>query len=193
MNFFAYIRLQVHRIAWITPLLDWALERSPRYDPSTYVSATSCPSPSASYSPIGKAPDEIVQHIAAIWILSDSDKEDSVHWNLASDGCFSVSSAYHSQFSPLRPSPYSWDFVWKLPCTAKQHLFLWRLAQNSLPTASLLHNRGLVLLPTCFRCSSDIESALHALRDCPKSKKLWSHFQATSHCSNFFSLDLQSW
>ncbi|GER39012.1 RNA-directed DNA polymerase (reversetranscriptase)-related family protein [Striga asiatica] len=75
-----------------------------------------------------------------------------------------VSSAYRNQFADGPSSPNPWGQVWDIQCTSKQHIFLWRLAHNSLPTSLLLHNRRLLLVPTCFRCSSQVETALHALR-----------------------------
>lgn len=72
-----------------------------------------------------------------------------------------------------------------LLCSLGQKIFVCQLVHDALPTASLLHNRHLLNLPTCFRCHLQVETSLHALRDCPRSKDLWLSLNASSE---FFHL-----
>jgi len=48
----------------------------------------------------------------------------------------------------------------------KIKLLFWTASHDSLPTKSLLHRRGMVLSPICYRCNDHVEDVLHYLRDC---------------------------
>lgn len=45
--------------------------------------------------------------------------------------------------------------------------------RNSLPTNFTRFNHHVSLDPSCPRCGASQETIIHALRDCPKSKRIW--------------------
>ncbi|KAL2340871.1 hypothetical protein Fmac_008811 [Flemingia macrophylla] len=63
---------------------------------------------------------------------------------------------------------------------------------NALPTNALSHSRNLTLSAICSRCSLELDTLLHALRDCPHSREVWLYLGIT--CIPFFRcMDSQSW
>ncbi|XVF29962.1 hypothetical protein REPUB_Repub16aG0016300 [Reevesia pubescens] len=45
----------------------------------------------------------------------------------------------------------------------------------------------------CFRCSLDVENAVHALRDCYKSKEVWLGINQDLVRYDFFMLSMKEW
>ena len=51
--------------------------------------------------------------------------------------------------------------------------FLWRAANDSLPTKKNLQKRNITQDPTCDRCKDGIEDGIHAIRGCQMVKQVW--------------------
>ncbi|XP_052289957.1 uncharacterized protein LOC127899857 [Citrus sinensis] len=61
----------------------------------------------------------------------------------------------------------------KLEIPAKIKIFIWRVAQNLLPTTENLWKRKIVQDPWCPRCGSKWENVFHALFACKAAQKMW--------------------
>ncbi|XP_030509082.2 uncharacterized protein LOC115723746 [Cannabis sativa] len=67
-----------------------------------------------------------------------------------------------------------WKSLWILSIPPKIRHFIFRLAQNSIPTAENLYHRHCLSSPVCPRCNLCYESVQHALFECKFMKKAWS-------------------
>ncbi|KAF4346040.1 hypothetical protein G4B88_010052 [Cannabis sativa] len=67
-----------------------------------------------------------------------------------------------------------WRSLCSLPIPPKIRHFIFRLAQNSIPTAQNLYHRHCLSSPVCPRCNLCYESVKHALFECRFMKKAWS-------------------
>jgi hypothetical protein len=100
--------------------------------------------------------------------LSTRRQADFIAWNFDSRGIFSVRSAYrmmvnlkisrenyfegNTSSSSSGADEKGWTTLWKTPVPSKLRVFLWRLAQQSLPIADLLHHRHMSTTSTCHIC-----------------------------------------
>ena len=64
---------------------------------------------------------------------------------------------------------------------------------HSIGINQCLLARGMQVDPNCFRCHSEAESILHALRDCPLSKSVWDQLGRRTSNPPFFSQNLHDW
>lgn len=72
-------------------------------------------------------------------------------------------------------------------------MFVCRVLNDSLPTASWLENRGLLSSPVCLSCGYSEEQLIHVLRDCSRVKRTWLSFLPDLVTEDFFMQDLQVW
>ena len=94
-------------------------------------------------------------------------------------------------FSSNVSSAGSW--IWKLATLPRIQIFIWKCMKQSIGVRECLANRGIPLETTCPLCHIEVESILHALRDCNLVRPIW--YQLGSQClySNFFSQDIRDW
>ena len=87
-------------------------------------------------------------------------------WKENPRGVFDLKSAYSitENFDPCPPFAAGW--IWKTKTLPKIKTFLWRCAHESIGVKACLVRRGLGDDETCPICRMEVESALHALRDC---------------------------
>jgi hypothetical protein len=52
-------------------------------------------------------------------------------------------------------------------------VFLWFVAHYVVMTNEVRWRRRIASNPYCSHCSTKVETLLHALRDCPKARKVW--------------------
>ncbi|CAM8905994.1 unnamed protein product [Rhodiola kirilowii] len=103
----------------------------------------------------------------------------SYRWRYASNGSFSVKSAYElikssgavrglcvGEQSDSRGVQNFWKRLWAVKVPNKIKVFSWRLFHNSLPDAVNLRRRGISLDCRCKICGYRDETALHVVRDC---------------------------
>lgn len=84
--------------------------------------------------------------------ISFSDDEDSLIWELNSQGVYSVQSLYATiSFRGIKQI-YT-PVMWKLKVPPRIHIFLWLLANNKLLTRDNLAKRREVADKTCLFCS----------------------------------------
>lgn len=118
---------------------------------------------------------------------------DSCSWAFTHDGAFSVASAYEVMRGPLMPQQHgNWDVIWKLPVPERVRSFLWLVQHGRLITNQRKNRLGLGD-PYCDRCGTITETVLHALRDCPHAKFVWTHLVKYCKRASFFFGDLHQW
>jgi hypothetical protein len=110
-------------------------------------------------------------------------------WHYEETGIFSVRSAYRALVTVKRAREDSiegrpgsansasegkmWSKLWKCSVPAKVRVFLWRLAQCSLPTGDVRHHRGMATSPVCSVCGME-DSWRHSLIECTTSRCVWA-------------------
>jgi hypothetical protein len=120
--------------------------------------------------------------------LSTRRQIDFIAWSFDSRGIFSIRSAYRMLVNlKISPENYfqsntsssnsevdekGWTTLWKTPVPSKRRVFLWRLAQQSLPTADLLHHRHMSTTCTCHICG-EVDSWKHSLVQCNMARSVW--------------------
>jgi len=60
--------------------------------------------------------------------------------------------------------------MWKLKIPANFQFFLWQVSHNSVPTRSILNNRGIHVDPSCPICDLEPETLVHCLFTCNHAK-----------------------
>ncbi|XVF12079.1 hypothetical protein REPUB_Repub08aG0083700 [Reevesia pubescens] len=127
------------------------------------------------------------------WIASDCDVDDAFYWKLSSNGDFTVQYAYQVQI--LAPSlvEKGWNKIWTLMSPGKIKILLWKLLHGVLPVYAYLREKHIMSNSVCFRCALAIETVVHALRDCSKSKEVWLGINQDLENSDFFILPLKDW
>ena len=117
--------------------------------------------------------------------LSSRLPADKLIWAEASDGKFSVKSAYklalrisdsgeQGASSERNQVKLFWNKLWALPLHHKVRHFAWRACRESLPTKANLMRCRVVQDQVCDECSRDIETTGHALWSCPSAREVWS-------------------
>lgn len=68
------------------------------------------------------------------------------------------------------------------------------LLHGALPTAEFLWKRSIMDPPICRWCACEVQSALHLLRDCPFTKRVWSQVLELAGIQTFFGNgDVHDW
>ncbi|MBA0669344.1 hypothetical protein Goklo_007316, partial [Gossypium klotzschianum] len=62
--------------------------------------------------------------------------------------------------------------IWKLKTLPKIRIFCWRIGHNILPTYEKISSIRPGFVDICPRCGKERESLIHALKDCPKARKV---------------------
>jgi hypothetical protein len=126
---------------------------------------------------------EVIRNIP----LSHRRKKDFWAWHFEKTGVFSVRSCYRILASTKRvredwlderPSSSgidskAWSKLWKLPVPSKVRIFLWRLAQLSLPTGDVRHRRNMAQNAACPICGQE-DNWHHSLIDCNLARCVWA-------------------
>ncbi|XP_040245695.1 uncharacterized protein [Aegilops tauschii subsp. strangulata] len=115
-------------------------------------------------------------------------------WEAERSGRFTVRSAYqmvmnkkyhrenwideNAGASDLSASGKAWKDLWHTKVPAKLRVFLWRLAQHSMPSMDVLHHRHMSTTHLCALCGC-ADSWRHALFDCTMSRCIWSLSEAS--------------
>ncbi|KAF7824531.1 putative ribonuclease H protein At1g65750 family [Senna tora] len=120
--------------------------------------------------------------------------QDAYAWDLTHDGSFTVKSAYDNIERPeLDVNDNLWKKVWKCPCTERNRFFLWRLGHDSIMTNSNRLIRGFTTADVCQRCGESPETAMHAIRDCKRSKAVWNLLVHDRFKHKFFNSNIHKW
>lgn len=96
-------------------------------------------------------------------------------WNAASDGQFSLNSAYSllSSQNDIATNPL-FKKVWKWKGPARVRAKIWKIAHSKLLTNEERKNRSMPVEDLCPRCKSYPETLMHTLRDCEEVHDFWS-------------------
>ncbi|KAH9661420.1 putative ribonuclease H protein [Citrus sinensis] len=128
--------------------------------------------------------NHVVLRIASMAPPSAIRGDDRVYWGASNTGIFTVHSAYRvlTNFDPAE------DYQdWR-------HLFfLWLFCHYRLKMGYELARRHLDIDPLCGRCHADVESSLHAIRDCVYSRGIWRKLVPAHRQHDFFSYPLRQW
>ncbi|XP_062028650.1 uncharacterized protein LOC133744575 [Rosa rugosa] len=110
---------------------------------------------------------------------------DKLVWHYTKNGVYSVNSGYwvardlqirqsgSGAGSSYNGSKGIWEKIWRINAPQKIRVFMWRAIHGFLPCATNLQQRRILDDPSCWFCRGPLETALHALWDCPKAKKTW--------------------
>lgn len=135
-----------------------------------------------------------MDEIHAIAPPSKSGGMDSIAWNGSADGSFSLSLAYASLIDVDDVSNSSlFNRIWKWPGPERIRCFLWKVARDALLTNQQRVCRNLANSRHCAWCRNEPEIVLHALRDCPTARKVWSLLLINSGIIDFYQLDREDW
>lgn len=67
----------------------------------------------------------------------------------------------------------SWTRLWKVQVPSKLRVFLWRLAQQSLPTGDVRCHRHMAATNACSICGAE-DSWRHSLISCTVARSVWA-------------------
>lgn len=118
-------------------------------------------------------------------------QQDLLWWRAASDGRFSVKSAYTfiTSWTGRSVDPVLGKIKhWQVHKGVE--LFNWETVHERLTTNSIRAKRGFSNTNECpFECHCE-ESVIHLLRDCEQVKLVWKALINPNHIFAFFSFDL---
>lgn len=71
--------------------------------------------------------------------------------------------------------------------------FLWLVLHNKIPTALNLVHRNVIDNSICQRCYTDIETTVHAIRDCTWAQQVWNLLNVPHNLRPSFSKSAEDW
>jgi ribonuclease HI len=101
--------------------------------------------------------------------------DDEPLWGLTTSGAFSIKSAFmflNNQNEEGQESD-TWKTIWKWRGPQRIRTFLWLAAHERLHTNSLRKTRSISQSDACATCRDNVETSLHAIRDCLKAREVW--------------------
>ena len=115
--------------------------------------------------------------------LSSTHAEDRLIWTTTRDGCYSTKSTYQlfSKEEAVKALGQSntidhkqfWLDIWSLNLPNKIQHFLWRAANDSLPTKLNLMKRNITANSLSDRCCYATKDTIHAIWDFIVLKNIW--------------------
>lgn len=139
-------------------------------------------------------PSSILTRLASLVVSGDASKEDKLLWGDDPNGIFTIKKAYHKLCTnnPAVNRP-GWKKIWALKVQQQVRMFVWLLAHGKLLTNQVRLKQHLTANPICALCQGEEESNLHAIRDCPKARKVCVCFIPPEFLNECFLLPLQQW
>lgn len=107
--------------------------------------------------------------------------QDTYIWPLQNSGTYTGKSGYfsvqairnQSTNSLLVPDPWNWKKnIWSPHLLPKIKFFLWKVANDALPTGANLQKRGLLVNTTCPQCG-EVETIARILLKCRFAVEVW--------------------
>ncbi|XP_042958006.1 uncharacterized protein LOC122293492 [Carya illinoinensis] len=135
--------------------------------------------------------------------LSSRGTKDKLIWGPSKKGIFSIRSAYflllelrernQGECSVEERNDDRWNKIWELKVPGVTKLFIWRAANNLLPTKENLYKRKVIEEKSCLMCEVEEETIMHVLWECPAANNLWGNDEScvkkwARSESNFMSL-----
>lgn len=90
---------------------------------------------------------------------------DALTWNCSNLGNFSIKLAY-SFIVGDEEKPNILEWVWKITCMERVHIFIWKAMKQSLLTNTKRFWRGMSGVKDCPRCGEVEETMEHLFRQC---------------------------
>lgn len=103
---------------------------------------------------------------------------DRIVWFHDHQGVYSTKSGYSwLSLHKIGYNPHRnfWRILWKLKLPPKVRIFLWRVSHNLLPTNAKIAAINPAFNSLCPKCGVDVETLMHALRDCGKTRDVLTH------------------
>ncbi|PNY01104.1 hypothetical protein L195_g024392 [Trifolium pratense] len=120
---------------------------------------------------------------------------DQCLWPGNSRGDYSASSAYfmmsmedNTEITQQR----IWSHILKLEVNERVRCFVWLMSYGRLLTNHYKHKMHLGY-PYCRRCSLQVETISHVMRDCPIARVVWMHIVPHKLRRNFFNTGKDVW
>ena len=143
---------------------------------------------------LGWLPNHVINGIISAPPPCEAKGADKFFWKPASNGCFSVSSAYSFlSAGPRRDEDTIWKLLWRWPAPEKIKMFMWLAVHGRVHTGSLRKARGIEQTASCPLGCGFEEDILHLLRDCPFAKHYWKAILLPDKWDLFFSLPRVDW
>ncbi|KAF7823620.1 Reverse transcriptase zinc-binding domain [Senna tora] len=109
-------------------------------------------------------------------VISHTNVEDKLVWNITDNGDFSVKKAYeiitnntHTHGSP----GFKWNRFWQLPFTQRVLLFWWKNLNKGLPLKMNLARKGFQISSNCPYGCDAAETEEHIFKDCQYAQRVW--------------------
>ena len=126
--------------------------------------------------------------------LPNHQMDDFPAWHHEKSGLFTVKSAYKlawnlsgkgvvqsSSSTATSGERKIWSRVWNAKVQAKVKIFIWKLAQDKLPTWENKRRRKIEMNGTCPVCGTKGENSYHATVECTKARALREALRAVWH------------
>lgn len=121
----------------------------------------------------GIIPDNILDAIRAYPISVEDNRIDTRSWPHSGTGLLSVKSAF-SLIAGHSEDERKEGWVWKIHCTERIKIFIWKISQNGLLVNFERRRRGLTTQSDCPRCDEGDETLDHIFRRCPMAVDCWN-------------------
>ena len=89
-----------------------------------------------------------------------------------------------------KAATFTASWIWKALTLPRIKSFLWQCAHNSIVVKECLKRRGVVEDGNCPICNREVETILHALRDCPHVQLVWRQIAVQMSNHGFWNSNL---
>uniref|UniRef100_A0A6N2KYB2 Reverse transcriptase zinc-binding domain-containing protein n=1 Tax=Salix viminalis TaxID=40686 RepID=A0A6N2KYB2_SALVM len=139
-------------------------------------------------------PMQVVMGIAGYIPPRQDALEDTMIWDKSVNGRFTVKTAYmvREEDETIERDPI-WRIIWKWKGMERIRMFIWTVAHNAIMTNEMRWRRRISDNKCCSDCVNEVENLTHALRDCPKARKIWEVFLKVEERELFFSQNWYTW
>ena len=138
-------------------------------------------------------PSEIISELKATPIPLTTRMNDRLAWKYSPRGEFDLKSAYLLTTAARGDVPFMGNWIWKLKTMPRIQIFVWKCMHYSIGVNQCLMSRGVNVESNCPRCHREPESILHALRDCPVSKRIWQQLGRQATEAFFSNQNMREW
>ena len=122
-----------------------------------------------------------------------SRREDRLAWKGTQHGGFDLRSAYNFAIGLEEVHHFRGQWIWKAKILLLIQMFVWKCYHNSIGVKYFLARRGMSLNTACPLCHQATKSIIHALRDCPMARPIWTQLGKKAFDCAFYSGDFESW
>lgn len=115
--------------------------------------------------------------------------QDDQIWKGTANRVYYVKPAYNLFFNGSSWPDYSFTSLWKLKIPLKLQIFAWHIAQGKILSNEERVRRQLTFDASCGICEWPIETTLHILRDCYKTRGTWNSILMPNHQGHLFQME----